>query len=253
MGYKKLTDGTIFVAGDGMGSVGVDLTAPGGAGPHIAAIPAQDNAAIWRETLRYNILYEACGYGKAGIDSEHEKYDIPDDDAIVAVLRVLRWSAGASSAKSMSDATAHAAARDFLAASALDAVIDPARLSSGEKQRVLLARALLSGKSVLVMDEGTSALPPDVEADAWALLRRTFSSIVLVSHQLRDIQRADYLVGMQDGTFQEAGTPAALLAMRHSLLRHCFRVADGGLSSRFNIRSDPLPPHPVLNTDRGQL
>jgi ABC-type multidrug transport system ATPase subunit len=99
------------------------------------------------------------------------------------------------------------------------------------------------------MDEGTSALPPDVEADVWTLLRRTFSSIILVSHQLRDIQRADYLVGMQDGTVQEAGTPAALLAIRQSLLRHCFRVADGGLSSRLLIRSDhQLAPRPDITT-----
>jgi hypothetical protein len=239
MGYKQLSEGSIYVAADTSGSSHINLAAPGGAGARISSIPAQDNAAIWKDTLRYNVLYEAGGsfHGHA-VDSDPgagsaRPQIMPDDDAIFAVLRVLRWTGTGSTAKT----DVSPAVNRGIVASALNSIIDPLRLSSGEKQRILLTRALLSGKSVLVMDEGTSALSPDVEADAWALLRRSFSSIVLVSHQLRDIQRADYLVGMQDGTVQEAGTPASLLAMKHSLLRHCFRFADGGLSSRLVIRT----------------
>jgi ABC-type multidrug transport system fused ATPase/permease subunit len=213
VGYKKLSCGTIAFA------FGADDCRVSTVAEKVSAIPAQDNAAIWTETLRYNVLYEA----RSGVDTFQRHFadttaPLPSDDAIQQILKVLQW-APTKCNSSLFAATA---------VDPLDVVLEPSRMSSGEKQRVLLARALLSGKPVLVMDEGTSALSPNVEADVWALLRKTFQTIILVSlaHHFRDMQRADYLVGMQDGMAQEAGTRDVLLPQSHSLLRHCFRVVD---------------------------
>ena len=198
MGYRKLTSGSLTWHDD--------VVNASEKGAYVCTIPAQDHAAVWKETLRYNILYDAGGFGRdASVVSEAD---------MLSILSTLKWSDHGDSS------------RDALLA-CLDNEIDPTRLSSGEKQRLLLARALLSGKDTLFMDEGMSALPPDVDAIVWPQLRERFRTIVLVSHQWRDVARGDYLIGMENGTVFEAGTIAELVVKDHSLLDHCFHSDQG--------------------------
>jgi ABC-type iron transport system FetAB ATPase subunit len=67
-----------------------------------------------------------------------------------------------------------------------------ARLSTGEKQRLALARALLRGPSVLLLDEPTSALDDDSIKRVELLLRERMAegmSILMVTHDGRQAQR----------------------------------------------------------------
>lgn len=70
---------------------------------------------------------------------------------------------------------------------------EAARLSVGEQQRVMLARALAQQPSVLLLDEPTSALDPDsretVEQTISALRRDTGLSLILVTHDAAQAQR----------------------------------------------------------------
>jgi len=82
-----------------------------------------------------------------------------------------------------------------LAVEALDWPV--ARLSSGERQRLALVRALVQEPRALLLDEPTAALDPDATAAVEALLRRVLqrgTSIVLVSH---DPRQADRLAARQ--------------------------------------------------------
>ncbi len=86
-------------------------------------------------------------------------------------------------------------ARVGLPADALDWPV--ARLSSGERQRLALLRALVQVPRVLLLDEPTSALDPDTTIAVEALLREALArgtAIVLVSH---DPRQAERLAGRQ--------------------------------------------------------
>ncbi|MEL7129936.1 MAG: ABC transporter ATP-binding protein/permease [Pseudomonadota bacterium] len=88
------------------------------------------------------------------------------------------------------------------------------KLSGGEKQRVGIARVILSDPAILVLDEATSALDSTTEAavqralDEAARGRRT----LMVAHRLSTVQNADEIVVLQAGRVVERGSHGALLA-----------------------------------------
>jgi sodium transport system ATP-binding protein len=100
----------------------------------------------------------------------------------------------------------------------LDACADrPAgRLSSGQRQRVSLGRALVHDPPALVLDEPTSALDVIGARDLLAVLddlRAQGRAILLSTHRLHEIEhRCDRFVMIHGGRVVAAGTRAALLA-----------------------------------------
>ncbi len=94
---------------------------------------------------------------------------------------------------------------------------DAARISVGEQQRAMLARALAVEPSVLLLDEPTSALDPDkrgaVERTLRDLRHRLDISVVLVTHDLQQAERmSDWLVRIEAGRAVAQGPTAELLA-----------------------------------------
>ena len=87
-------------------------------------------------------------------------------------------------------------------------------LSSGERQLVAMARAILRDPEVLLLDEATSAVDPQTDAlvqKATAELLRGRTALV-VAHRLSPIERADKIVVLAGGKVVEEGTHAQLLA-----------------------------------------
>jgi putative ABC transport system ATP-binding protein len=94
---------------------------------------------------------------------------------------------------------------------------DVARLSVGEQQRAMLARALAQEPAVLLLDEPTSALDhaarDAIEATLVELRRELEISIVLVSHDPEQARRlGEWVVRMEEGRTTEAGPLAEVLA-----------------------------------------
>lgn len=94
---------------------------------------------------------------------------------------------------------------------------EAAKLSVGEQQRVMLARALALEPRVLLLDEPTSALDEAardmVEATLLSLRSRTSISTVLVTHDTEQAKRlADYVVRIDDGRVTEQGPVEEVLA-----------------------------------------
>jgi ATP-binding cassette, subfamily B, bacterial len=88
------------------------------------------------------------------------------------------------------------------------------RLSGGEKQRLAIARVILKGPRVLVLDEATSHLDSQSEAliqDALKTVMAGRTSIV-IAHRLSTILAADLILVLDRGHIVERGTHAGLLA-----------------------------------------
>lgn len=88
------------------------------------------------------------------------------------------------------------------------------KLSVGQKQRLALARALLSNPQVLILDEATSNLDSESEAliqDALQAIFHTRTTLV-IAHRLSTIMDADNIVVVDKGRIAEQGTHDELLA-----------------------------------------
>ncbi|MBB2676973.1 UNVERIFIED_ORG: polar amino acid transport system permease protein [Rhizobium esperanzae] len=87
----------------------------------------------------------------------------------------------------------------------------PAGLSGGQQQRVAIARALAMDPEVILFDEVTSALDPELVKgvlDLMATLGRQGMTMVVVTHEMGFARRvADQVVFMDEGRIVEAGCP----------------------------------------------
>lgn len=86
-------------------------------------------------------------------------------------------------------------------------------LSGGQCQRLALARALLHDSPVYIFDEATSNIDVESENDIMEqiLLLAKKKSVLLISHRLANITKADIIYAMEQGEIKECGTHEELL------------------------------------------
>lgn len=87
-------------------------------------------------------------------------------------------------------------------------------LSGGQKQRLSLARALVRSPRILILDDCTSALDAQTEADVLKGLRDMAgrATILLVSQRISTVMRTDRILCMDNGAVQGYGTHDELMA-----------------------------------------
>jgi ATP-binding cassette subfamily B protein len=87
-------------------------------------------------------------------------------------------------------------------------------LSGGQRQRTAIARALLRGGPVLLLDDCLSSVDTDTEAAILKGLREEMArrTALIVSHRVSTVCEADLIVVLDDGAVVERGTHATLLA-----------------------------------------
>ena len=110
-------------------------------------------------------------------------------------------------------AEAQARAREMLARVGLSekAAMHPDQLSGGQQQRVAIARALVNKPALLLLDEVTSALDPELVGEVLTLLRELREdgmTMVIATHEMSFARQvADTVCFLSDGGVLESGPP----------------------------------------------
>lgn len=86
-------------------------------------------------------------------------------------------------------------------------------ISGGQKQRLALARALVTRPKILILDDCTSALDSDTEAALWDRLYDVMPDLTcfIVSHRPATLEKSDHVIVLDDGKIAEAGTHIDLI------------------------------------------
>lgn len=87
------------------------------------------------------------------------------------------------------------------------------KVSEGQKQRILIARALYKDPEYFFMDEATNSLDANVESDIVNSLKTRFKdkTVILIAHRLSTVIEADHIIYLKDGLIVEEGTHEELL------------------------------------------
>lgn len=100
-----------------------------------------------------------------------------------------------------------------------------ATLSAGQRQQLILARALLRRPALLVLDEATANIDSGTEAGLQEALHRLRGevSMVIIAHRLSTLREADEILVLSHGRLEERGTHAQLVA-RGGLYRRLWEL-----------------------------
>ena len=87
------------------------------------------------------------------------------------------------------------------------------KLSGGERQRIAIARAILKDAPILILDEATSSLDSETEAQIQQGISRLIQNktVVAVAHRLSTLKAMDRIVVLDKGRIIEEGTPDELI------------------------------------------
>jgi len=83
-------------------------------------------------------------------------------------------------------------------------------LSGGQKQRIEIARALVRKPSILLIDEGTSALDDYTEQQVMNNIKKMNLTLVTVAHRMYSAKISDYVIVLEKGRIVQKGTPQQL-------------------------------------------
>jgi ATP-binding cassette subfamily B protein/subfamily B ATP-binding cassette protein MsbA len=152
----------------------------------------------------------------------------------VSVAESIAYGRPDASRDEIVAAASAAAAHDFILElpDGYDTVIGErgASLSGGERQRLSIARAVLKDAQIVILDEPTSAIDIETEAEIIEALERLVAgrTTFVIAHRLSTVRNADRVLVIDDGRIIEDGVPAKLLKKRGMYRRlHELQHGDG--------------------------
>ncbi|MFO1302757.1 MAG: ATP-binding cassette domain-containing protein [Burkholderiales bacterium] len=169
-----------------------------------------------------------------GIDAAHFRDAVglvPQEPFLLAASVRVNIDMGRGIAFERIEAAARAArAHDFVAQlpQGYDTELGEggARLSSGQKQLVAIARALAGRPRVLLLDEATSRIDSETEQAVRAAVAEVArdTTVIAIAHRLSTIRAADRIVVLLHGRIAESGTHDALMAIDGGIYRRLYEL-----------------------------
>lgn len=139
----------------------------------------------------------------------------------------IQYGAPAASEAALMEAARHARAHDFIRQFP-DGYQTPigergVKLSGGQKQRLAIARALLCQTPILILDEATSAVDSETEAQIQEALRELIQNrtTIIIAHRLSTVREADQILVLNDRGIAECGKHEELLTQGGMYARLC--------------------------------
>ena len=88
-------------------------------------------------------------------------------------------------------------------------------ISGGQKQRLAIARAILTGPDILLLDDATSAMDAQTEDLFWKAFRKELPDTIClaVTHRAHTIETSDHIITLDGGRIAEQGSHSQLMAM----------------------------------------
>ena len=87
-------------------------------------------------------------------------------------------------------------------------------LSGGERQRLSIARAMMKGAPIIILDEATANVDPENEKELMEAVSELTQekTVIMIAHRLKTVRRADQILVVDRGEIVQRGTHAQLLA-----------------------------------------
>ena len=99
-------------------------------------------------------------------------------------------------------------------------------LSGGQKQRVTIARTLLKNPRILILDDSTSSVDTETEAEIRAALNRLMEdrTTFIIAHRIQSVMRADLILVLDRGEVVQMGTHEELVVQEDGMYRQIFDI-----------------------------
>lgn len=182
----ELAEGSIYIDDQDTKDVGLAKLRS-----NIAVIP--QDPVLYSGTVRSNL-------DPFGDYAEEKLYEV--------LLRVGLYRSATSSSQSLSSIG------ESRVSSLADEVTEGgSNFSVGQRQLLVIARALLNGSKLVIMDEATAAVDAKTDAAIQKVMREEFSAatVLTVAHRINTIMDSNYILVMSDGRASEFDTPKNLL------------------------------------------
>ncbi len=99
-------------------------------------------------------------------------------------------------------------------------------LSGGQKQRIAIARTLLKNPHILILDDSTSSVDTETEAEIRTALNNLMQNrtTFIIAHRIQSVMVADLILVLDGGQIIQAGTHEELLAVEDGMYREIYEI-----------------------------